>query len=193
MFALPRLAACSWIVLIAGCGSKDLLDRAGVALTPGSGWKPAAATTWPVPGTPLAAWSGPGGASLVVYRSLPVPDGRASDIAGAIVTRLASNPGLRVVAQTEEKLSGLDAARVDIVAPGTGDALAPSGRGVPLAPGSMPLKPTRRIVVTIVRPADTLALVWHAPEASVEVLETQVRATLQSLKIDRGRLATASY
>lgn len=188
------LAAFCWLALIAGCGSADPLGRAGVAVAPPPGWKAVAPTTWPVPGTPLAAWSGPGGASLVVYESLPAPEGRPDALALALVNRLENNPGLQVVSRSSETLGGLVAARVEVVAPGTGDALASTGKGAPSAgPGGKALRPTRRVVVTAVRPTDTLSLVWHAPEADAGALAAQVRATLDASKVDRGRLATSSY
>lgn len=197
----PRRAAClarglaarAWLVFVAGCQSADPLERAGVRFQASPGWKPVAATTWPVPGTPLGAWSGPAGASLVVYEALPVPGGRASTLAEATANRLENLPGLRVVARGTEEVGGLEAARVVVVAPGTGDALAPSGTGVALAPPGKVLTPTRRVVVSVPRGADTLSIVWHAPEAQSEALDAQVRAACRSLKIDPGRRATSSY
>lgn len=188
-----KIVVCLSVVGNAGCSAGEPLERAGVTLKPPEGWQAVAAATWPVPGTPLAAWSGPGGSSLVAYRGLPVPEGRPESVALALVYRLENNPGLRVVARSTVKLGSLDAARVDVVAPGTGDALAPVGRGSPLAEGGKALRPTRCVVVTAVRPADTLTLVWHAPEADAAALESQVRATLGASKFDRGRLSTSSY
>jgi hypothetical protein len=182
----------AWAVLVGGCTPSGPLEQAGVALTLPSGWKPVAPTTWPVPGTPLAAWSGPGGASLVVYRSLPVPDGKAESVARGLATRLENMPGLRVEAARGETVAGLDAGRVEAVAPGFGDSLAPTGIGTPVETRG-PLRPTRRVVILIPRPADTLALVWHAPAADAARLDGQVRDTLSSLKVERGRLRTSSY
>jgi len=200
MFVGPRRAAewrgvalCSFVGMISGCSAGAPLDRAGLDFRPPEGWKPVAATTWPVPGTPLAAWSGPGGASLVAYLGLPVPGGRSESVALALVNRLENNPGLRVVSRSAAKLGTLDAARVDVVAPGTGDALAPVGRGSPLAEGGKPLRPTRCVVVTAVRPADTVTLVWHAPEVDAAALESQIGATLRALKVEGGPLSTSSY
>jgi hypothetical protein len=184
-----------WAVLglAGGCTPSAGLGRTGVELTPPVGWKTVAPTTWPVPGTPIAAWSGPGGASLVLYRSLPVPGGRAEALAEGLANRLENLPGLRVVSRGVETVGGLDAARVEAVAPGTGDALAPSGAGTPVAPEGVTLRPTRRVVLLVPRPADTLGLVWHAPEEDTNRLEQQVRSTLATVKIDRGRLTTSSY
>ena len=39
-------------------------------------------TTWMVPGVPLRAWSGPDGASLVLYRTLPVPGASGMSLLG---------------------------------------------------------------------------------------------------------------
>ena len=59
-------------------------------------WRPMERTSVPVPGTPLAAWSGPAGgaASLVVYRALPIPDGTARGLAEGLANRLTNLPGI---------------------------------------------------------------------------------------------------
>ena len=181
------------LIFISGCFSTDPLTNAGVSLTPPDGWRPIASTTWPVPGIPLAAWSGPGGSSLVIYRSLPVPSGNPKALGEALAVRLENNPGLKVLDRRMDKLGALDASRVDVIAPGTGDSFAPSGIGAPTAPAGKSLVPTRRIVLTAVRPADTLTLLWHAPEADAAHLESSLRATLKSLKVTSSRLATSSY
>src|SRR5260370_20203489 len=102
--SLRGLAAGAWLCVIAGCLSAEPLERAGVALKPPPGWRAVPLATWPVPGRPLAAWSGPGGASLVVYRSLPEPRGRASALAEGLVNRLHNPPCLRVVVRAGGKV-----------------------------------------------------------------------------------------
>jgi hypothetical protein len=152
------------------------------------------ATTWPVPGVALAAWSGPGDASLVVYRSLPVPGGQSADrLAEGLANRLSNLPDLRVIARRTEPIGGALAARVEVVAPGTGDALVPSGTGTPIAPEGKPLRPTRRVMLGVVRPSDTLWLVWHAPESTAETLEIAVQTSLKTLRIAGGRSSPRSY
>ncbi len=159
-------AACALIALVSGfsgCGAGDALERAGVTVRPAADWRPIATSTWPVPGVPLAAWSGPDGASLVVYKTLPDPDGRAEGLAVAIVNRLDNLPGVKVVSRGTEEIDGLPAAHVECNATGTGDAFAPTGRGEPIVNNGKTLRPTRRVVVGVLRGADTLFLLWHAP------------------------------
>ncbi len=43
-----------------------------------SSWQPVQPLTWGVPGVALAAWAGPDGSSLVLYRTLPAPGGTAA-------------------------------------------------------------------------------------------------------------------
>jgi hypothetical protein len=169
------------------------MERAGVTLVAPNGWRSAEPTRWSVPGTPLAAWSGPGGASLVVYRTLPGPAVQSSDLVVGLANRLENLPGLRVLSRRTETVAGLEAGWVEAVAPGTGDAFAPSGTGTPFVAKGVELKPTRRVSVTIPRAADTLTLVWHAPEADSSTLEASVRETLSALKVDQGRLSTNTY
>ena len=178
---------------LSGCTEATPLAAAGVALRPPAGWRAVDRTTWLVPGTPLGAWAGPGGSSLVVYRTLAIPAGRAEQVLTEQANRLVNLPGLKVVGQRVDTAGGLPAARVEAVAPGTGDALAATGMGTPLAPAGKALMPTRRIMITVPRAGDTLSFVWHAPESEADALGAQVDATLGSLTIDRGRLATAAY
>jgi hypothetical protein len=200
MFGGPRLApairlygSAALLYLVTGCQPGTPLGRAGVTLEPPAPWRPVAATTWPVPGTPLAAWAGPHGSSLVAYRALPIPDGTPQSVVEGLVNRLSNLPGLTVVARRTEPRGGTTAARVEAVAPGTGDTLAPSGIGTPVAPEGKSLVPTHRIVVAFPGPADTICLVWHAPESARDELESQAEATLQRLRIDPRRLDTSSY
>ncbi len=60
-----------------------------------------------VPGTPLAAWSGPDGSSLVAYRTLP---GASPEmLAEALGNRLENLPGLKLLVKRSETLAGLPA------------------------------------------------------------------------------------
>jgi hypothetical protein len=192
---LGLLAGCawSWSLGVSGCLPSDPLGRAGLTLRAPAGWSRVPASTWPVPGRPLAAWSGPSGSSLVVYRTLPAPGAEPDGLALGLVNRLENLPGLRVLGRDPETIGGLPGARVEVVAPGTGDALAPSGMGAPLVKPGQALRPTRRVVVLVPRTPDTLYLVWHAPEENAEALAAQVRATLGALVIDRGTLDVSTY
>ena len=112
---------------------------------------------------PLAAWAGPDGSSLVLYRTLPAPGGSPAMIAEALANRLENLPELRLVVNRTEKVGETTAARVEVVAPGTGDALAPSGTGTPMAPAGKTLIPTREVTVGFHRPDATLFLTWDSP------------------------------
>lgn len=200
---MPRFdgRAAPWLTLLvlgvapgfSGCSPSDPLARAGVEIRPPAGWKSVAAATWPVPGTPLAAWSGPGGSSLVVSRGLPAPETTARALAGALVNRLENLPGLRVVRTALDPDGLTGAALVEVTAPGAGDSLAPTGIGRPVAVQGRPLVPTRRVVVVIPRADDTISIVWHAPESEADALATQISQTLRSLKVRRGQASNQSY
>lgn len=134
----------------------------------------------------IAAWAGPDGSSLVVYRTLPVPDGSAAMIADALVNRMEHLPGVVILERRTEPVAGRTAARVELTAPGTGDALAPSGAGEFVVPEGQKPVSTRQVTVGFVRPDQTLYLRWHAPEASYKRIAGDIRATLESLRLDPG-------
>jgi hypothetical protein len=169
-----------------GCQVRDPAARAGIEVNPPSAWTRAKASSWMVPGVPLAAWSGPYGASLVLYRTLPVPGGSAASLAVALANRLENLPELSLRASRTETVAGVPAARVEVVAPGTGGALAPSGTGPPTAPPGEQLVPTHQITFGFVRPGETLYLSWHLPEASYDRLAPDIQATLESLHFTKG-------
>jgi hypothetical protein len=180
------LACCS-LLTMAGCQPESPLERAGIVLKPPTAWQPKNATAWMVPGTPISAWSGPDGSSLVVYRSLRVPAASAEMLAEALGNRLENLPDLRLLVKRSEITAGIPAARVEVVAPGTGDCLAASGLGKPIEPAGRTLNPTRQVTLAFSRPGDTIYLTWHMPEESYERIEPQIRSTLQSLRIDSRR------
>lgn len=169
-------------LLVTGCHPGRPLGQSGIVVTPPSSWRSVPATTWMVPGQPLAAWSGPGGASLVVYRALPMPGGSPAAALVALANRLENLPGLSVRVKRIESLPQASAARVEVVAPGTGVALAPSGSGTPVAPGGETLVPTRQVTVAFVRPEATYHIAWHVPEASYSHIEPDIKAVLDSVQ-----------
>jgi len=143
---------------------------------------------------PLAAWSGPDGSSLVVYRTLWVPGGTAEMLAEALGNRLENLPGLRLPVKRTENVAGRVAARVEVVAPGTGGALAATGMGTPVEPPGETLFPTRQVTLGFARPDDTLFLTWHVPESSYERIAPDIQATLESLRFTAsGKTPSAGY
>ncbi len=190
----PVLAALCALVVTAGCQTRPALERAGVEVKPPSAWKAVSRTSYDVPGTPLAAWSGPRDASLVVYRTLPIPKGGAEALAEGYANRHQNLPGMKVVSRGVHNLGeGLRAARVVVVGPGAGDRFAPSGTGKPIPSGKEPLIPTRQVVFAIPRSDDTIWLCWHYPESAKDEITPQVETTLESLQITSDSSSSSSY
>jgi hypothetical protein len=105
-------------------------------------------------------------------------------LAEALGNRLENLPGLKLLVKRSETVAGVPAARVEVVAPGTGDALAPSGLGEPsMLPGMTPI-PTRQVTLAFARAEATIYLTWHMPEGSYDRIEPEIRTTLQSLRFD---------
>jgi hypothetical protein len=147
-----------------------------------------------VPGTALAAWSGPEGSSLVVYRSLPFPDGTAAMIAESLANRLTNLPDLEVKVKRTEKVAGEPAARVEVIAQGNGDSLAPSGAGTPVSTTGKPLIATRQVTVGFPRQGGSLFLSWHMPESAYSRISPDIEAVLGSLQLSSdGRPSSYSY
>jgi hypothetical protein len=186
-------ALCACLALLAGCSTREPLERAGVTISVPEGWKSVPVDTWPVTGQPVAAWSGPGGSSLVVFTRLPDPEGKPESIATSLTTRLENLPELKFISSAVETVAGLPSARIEAVAPGDGASFAPSGTGKPIGAPGKALVLTRRIVVAFPRANDILTLIWHTPESQAETLEEQVALTLKTLKIDRGQSERSSY
>ncbi|WP_165234227.1 hypothetical protein [Aquisphaera insulae] len=176
-------AACATAMWLSGCGEVEPLRAAGFAIRPPEAWKAEEPTRWLAPGTALAAWSGPDGSSLVVYRTLPDPTASAGTIAEALANRLANLPGLTMAANRTETIAGQPAARVEAVAPGSGASFAPSGIGRPTAREGETLIPTRRVVVGFPRSDGPVFLAWHAPEGASPRLMAEIDATLKGLVI----------
>jgi hypothetical protein len=195
-FKLALSAAVLAIVLVSGSGClrAGRLPEQDVTLAPPVPWRPVPPSTWMVPGTPLAAWSGPDGASLVVYRRLPVPGGSAAMLADSIGIGLESLPEVRVVAKESTTIAGAAAARVEAVAPGTGDALAPSVLGKPVAPEGKALVPTRQVTIAFPRPSETVYLVAHMPETAHDQIAPQIDAAIQTVRFTAtGKMSSQGY
>jgi hypothetical protein len=172
------------LVVLPGCNPGTVLERAGIAVALPASWHSVLPATWMVPGTPLAAWSGPDGSSFVIYETLWVPNGSAEMLEEALGNRLENLPGLKLLVKRSEVVAGFRAARLEAIAPGTGDALAPSGLGQPIQPSGKTLAPTRQVTLAFIRPAETIYMTWHMPESSYDRIEPDIRATLQSLRFD---------
>jgi hypothetical protein len=185
---LPGASLLALLAVLPGCNPAAPLERAGIALAPPASWHRERPLTWMVPGTPLAAWSGPDGSSFVIYRTLWVPGGSAEMLAEALGNRLDNLPGLKLVVKRTETAAGVQAARIEVIAPGTGDALAPSGLGEPITPPGKMLSPTRQVTLAFARPDHTIYLTWHIPQRSYDRIEPDIRATLQSLRFDSSRV-----
>lgn len=169
----------------AGCGSNATLAGLGVSgLHPSKSWTAADPSSFVVPGRAIAAWRSPEGGSLVVLRALAAPRTNAAGLASELTTRLENLPELRIVKSSLRLVGGVRSAIVEIVAPGPGDALAPSGLGRPIAVDDRPLIPTRRIAVGIPGRNQTVWLIWHAPESAAASLSNEVESVLERLVIN---------
>ena len=177
------------LVLTSGCQPTGSSGLPGIELAPPASWQRVQPSTWMVPGVALAAWSGPEGSSLVLYRSLPVPGGSAATLAEGLANRLENLPGLTVRERRTQTVAGQAAARVEVVAPGTGDAMAPSAAGTPVAPEDRALIPTHQVIIGLIRRDDTLYLTWHMPESSYDRIAPEIQATLESMRYTKpGRV-----
>jgi len=170
------------LIFAAGCQPTGPLERAGLAVNPPASWRRVESPTRQVPGVALAAWTGPDGSSLAIYRALPAPGCTPAMIAEALANRMENLPELRLVVKRTETVAGTTAARVEVVAPGTGNALAPSGIGTPKAPDGKTLIPTRQVTVGFLRPSGTIYLSWNGPEASYSRMAPDIDATLDSIR-----------
>ncbi|MDB5352971.1 MAG: hypothetical protein JWN86_4218 [Planctomycetota bacterium] len=189
---LFRFALIAVPFAICGCTNRTPLDRAGISeLNPPTSWKRVDSKRFLVPGTALASWTGPDGASLVVFRGLPAPRVNASGLLKEQTVRLENLPEMRIVNATTIKLAGIDAAKLTMVAPGTGDSLAATGLGKATPLEGKSLMPTRRTSLGIPREADTLWLVWHYPEAMESKFGPQIDDMIRGLAIHNP--ASSSY
>lgn len=168
----------------AGCGSSSKLDAIGLSgLAPSPSWKVADPSTFLVPGRSVAAWTGPGGSSLVVVDALPAPRTDAGVLAREMTSRLENLPELRIAKSAVRPIGGIPSAWVEIVAPGTEGGLAPTGLGRPIAPEGKKLVPTRRIAAGIPGRDRTVWLIWHAPESEASKLSAEAESAIANLAI----------
>jgi hypothetical protein len=149
-----------------GCGARSPLERAGVDFQAPAPWRAVKAQGILAPGRVLGAWEGPESARLVLYQTLPTPGTDVRALIVELANRLGSLPEAQVVYQGQIDLGEAQAGRVDIVAPGDGHSLAPSGLGSPAAPLGTTLIPTRRVTLVIPRGGDTLWLTCHFPNSA---------------------------
>lgn len=176
------LAALGVFLLVGvGCEPSSTAEGFASRLKLPEGWKAVDRETWRAPGQRLASWSGPEGSSLVVYRTVPDPDGDADRLVASIVSRLTNLPGFTLVAHRVETIAGVAAARIEIVAPGTGTEIAPTGLGIP-AKGP-DLVPTREITIGFPRADGSLFFVWRTPESAQAKLAPAIDSILGSLTL----------
>ena len=100
-----------------------------------------------------------------------------------LANRLTNLPELKLLVRRTETLAGQPAARVEVVAPGSGAALAPSGVGTPLATEGKSLVPTHQVTVGFARSRGTLFLSWHTPEQAHARIAPDIEAMLESLRL----------
>ncbi|AMV38525.1 hypothetical protein [Planctomyces sp. SH-PL62] len=182
------------ILFGSGCDLSSTAPTAAPPLALSGAWKPVDRSTWLAPGVRLAAWSGPSGSSLTVYRKPPIPEGTAEQIVESMVNRMTHLPGFQVVERRVETIAGVPAARVEIVAPGTGSEIAPSGLNAAVAPPGATLTPTREITVGFARSEGALFLVWRMPESARDAVAPEVDSTLAALALPPDRTpATSRY
>jgi hypothetical protein len=169
--------------MLVGCQPTGGNGTAGVLVEPPAAWKRVEPGTWRVPGVALSAWSGPEGSSLVVYRTLPVPGGTPEMMAEGLANRMENLPGVRILHRRTESVGGTTAALVALVAPGTGDALAPSGAGSFVVPEGKTLVPTRQVTLGFLAPDRTIYLRWHVPDGSYDRIAPDIRSTIDSIRL----------
>ncbi len=192
MFSFPghRPAVRLWMVvaflsIASGCGSNANLAGIGFSgLHPSTSWTAADPRSFVLPGRAIAAWRSAEGGSLVVLQGLAAPRTDAAGLASELTTRLENLPELRIIKSHQRLVGGVPSAVVEIVAPGTGDSLAPSGLGRPIAANDQVLVPTRRISVGIPGRDRTVWLIWHAPESAAATLSSEVESVLDGLRIN---------
>jgi hypothetical protein len=170
------------LVTISGCGSDPTAyDPSRLSFDPGAGWTKAEPSSVLAPGRVISAWTGPEGSSLALVRTLPVPRGEAINLKMDFASRLDNNPELVFQKQETTTVGGQSAAWVEVVAPGNGSSLAPTGLGKPsVAPGET-LVPTRRVSVGFNRPDAVYWLVAHYPEKARSTIGPAIEGVLRKI------------
>lgn len=178
------------LLALVGCRAEPVLEWPAP-----EGWTTTETTTYTVPGKPLAAWTGPSDSSFVAYTTLPDPGATAETLARGEANRYQAHPGAADIQSEVVRLSGdVDAARIELVAPGYGDTLAPPITGLSLsseaaadgADDKSPdtdLIPTRRVLLAIPRSRDVLWLSWNFPESAGRQLLPEVDRQIDELRI----------
>lgn len=188
---------CSFVVFAPlGCGSNDPLASAGVVVRPPVKWVPLVGVETNLPQLPrrtIAAWFGPGRSILQVHVDITAPGTNPESLAKDLSTRLANMPQLEILSCKVETIAGQSTVRFEAVAPGTGDAWAPSGTGEPKTKGGSPLSPTHRTSVGFARDADTIWLTWHYPESAAANVKPEIEKTLGSLVVRNHKSSVSSY
>ena len=140
-----------------------------------------------VPGTPLAAWSGPDGSSLVVYRTLWVPAGSAEMLAEALGNRLENLPELKLLVKRTETVAGIRPRGSRWSPREPAMPWPPAGSASRSQPAGKTLIPTRQVTLAFAGPRDTIYLTWHMPEAPTTGSSRISAPRSQSLRFDSSR------
>jgi len=184
---VTRPVALALLLFLAGCG-EDARARHGYRVSVPAAWEPWRQPPAPVvPGEVLEAYGVPAAGtrgSLVVFRSGYVPETTAGQLLAATHYLLLNLPSLEIKAEREITVGGKPAVLVEVVADGTGGALAPTGLGKPVAPPRESLIRTRRVWVRVPRgPEDgMLEVFFHVPESEYERFAGAWSEVLASLR-----------
>lgn len=189
-----RAALIAVFLVGSGCSAGDPLAGAGLEVSAPPGWQPFRPGPATVAGEPLYAVRGPL-ATAIIYRTLPVPKGTARGLAAELSRRLENLPDLEILRVGTTRVGGMEAARVEVAAPGDGYSLAPSGMGRPALPDGRSLTRTHRISLGLPRRADTIWFVWHyAEDEQVRTrVEAEIEAMIRSISVRDPAQPTSSY
>ena len=165
-------------ILGSGCGQASVPEV--VVVSPGEKWAAIDPASVVVPGAALHAWRGPEGSSLCIWKAIPAPLATARTLRMDLTTRLENLPGLKVAKSETATVGGVEAAWVEVVAPGTGGTIAPSGMGKPIAQDGETLVPTHRVSVGFARPDGNYWITWNYPESASATIGPEVDSILKS-------------
>ena len=123
------------MIACVGCQPAGSLGIPGIELTPPMTWHRIESTAGDGPRGLPGGLVGSGGLDAGHLPDVTRPGGFGVQQSPTVLAnRLENLPGLRIRDRRTETVGGTTAAQVEVVAPGTGDALAPSGVGTPIAP-----------------------------------------------------------